>query len=443
MADKANVVENQSRNTEPYFADIEAGLIYTSPSGKTFKPRYSEIAIERKRKFAEFSPIDSSSTYVQDNGVKSSIIPLKMWFVGPYHHEEAKLFEDALAERGVGLLTLPTDDRGARYVIPTKQKRTNKVVDSVNVTSFEVSFYETSEEFKNAAIDDVSKNISEETDKFNASSAKAFESGLSTNGGLAGITNKLTSVNDAIKDKLDFSKYTQPFQQIDTLRTAAIGEFTTITASIDNNISNALSAPLTVASQLKGAINAPYFSQTTNLFNAYSDFLNSILTSESTSSAKIKNNAVIQEVVGGLALSAWANKAISADYSTREDAIKYFGEISDAYDDFVDHLKDFEDLTAERRADERYIIDQSSYEALYKSIQLILGGLNSLLVDLPQETTITLANGATPINIVAEYYPDMFSSDANLALDYFEKTNSLTESQLLYIEGGTEIKVMI
>lgn len=423
-------------NTDPaYLKASKKGLLFVAPDATEFSPKFNIIGTKNKRKAKIFDYIERDQSFVQDNGMRSPEFEMNLWFVGDDHHIVAADFERALSLRGVAELTLPLDTK-LRFVIPMSFKRTNRFVDGVNRTMFEVSFHETIQP-SSILKGDAKESVGFFAKILQGDAAGAFADKLSPLGSRLQATSAFSAVNGAVKKTLNFAS---------TARRAQSGLITawqsTVT-SIDTNVSNLFEQPLILASQLQSALTLPIFPRVTNLLSAYGTLLGSQKIPLTRYDSDSKNLISIQELTGASALGAMATKVVELDYRTRQEAIDAFSAVAAQYEEFLEYLEDQQLATEELPLAQRYYPDAGVCESLQAMIQRMAGQVDAILLNTRQEIEITLDKDETPLNIVAKWYPTLFQRSASSALSFFESTNSLTADQRFVLERGTQIKVLV
>lgn len=125
------------------WADEIAAAAYTSPSGKKIEFNFAS-ALSRKTplKTAENVFPDVDGAEIQSLGLGGKKFPMTALFNGGDCLTQASDFEDALCERGVGVLEHPI--YGKMNVVPTGEiERVDDLVDSLNESRVKVTFAET------------------------------------------------------------------------------------------------------------------------------------------------------------------------------------------------------------------------------------------------------------------------------------------------------------
>lgn len=140
--------------------DEIGGASYTAPSGKKIEFNF-ESGLSRKTplKTAENTFPDVDGAEIQSLGLGGKKFPMTALFNGGDCLTQASEFEEALCERGVGVLEHPI--YGKMNVVPTGEiERVDNLVDSLNESRVKVTFAETivDESFPDgevAAVDDL------------------------------------------------------------------------------------------------------------------------------------------------------------------------------------------------------------------------------------------------------------------------------------------------
>ena len=115
---------------------------YRSPGGERFVFSYENVSQTFDKKTAAFEFPDAEGTFVQDLGVTGRRFPFRCFFWGANHDLEARRFEDALRESGIGTLEHPM--YGVFDVVPTGTiTRRDDLKTAANQSVFDVAFWQT------------------------------------------------------------------------------------------------------------------------------------------------------------------------------------------------------------------------------------------------------------------------------------------------------------
>ena len=116
--------------------------VYTSPSGREFIGIYEDVSKVINKKTTAFEFPDVDGTYVQDLGPKGRQYPMKWIFSGEDYDTEAEDFDDALEEKGPGILQHPL--YGTFDVLPFGSiTRNDSLVNAANQAVYDITFYTT------------------------------------------------------------------------------------------------------------------------------------------------------------------------------------------------------------------------------------------------------------------------------------------------------------
>lgn len=412
---------------EPYQLASEGGLTYTSPSGRRFRPRFTDVPVERSRRVKSFDFIDTKGTYIQSLGMMSSKIALNMYFIGPRHHEEAQKFEQALAEDGVGSLALPLS-KGVKSVYATKIKKHNKFVDAVNRTTFEVTFAETIEQYQSAVVIlEVSTVLSD------LASQRALSEGLK-------IPANLSSVIDTAKSGV--ARINVAMQRGLTATNSVKNQFDSVMTSLDTNASLIFEKPLIFASQVQKALSIPIFPRSTDLVSSYGSFIDSVSNDPYVMAPFIKNVYLVDLVFGTAAISQLAVSANQLQYKSRNEALEVMDQVKSKYEAYIASLYARETFTASLPLNQRFIVDPKIYESLYALMQSASSSSSASMAGLKKESIFTTDYDTATLVLASKHYLEEFKTDSNLAISRFIQENQLSGDRVIMLPRGTEYKVL-
>jgi len=222
---------------------------YTPPSGLRITFDYQDLSQTVEKKTSAFEFPDAEGTLVQDHGMAGRRFPWRIFFSGPDCDMQAKVFEAALMERGIGVLETPL--YGQYDVIPFGDiSRRDDLVTAANQVVFEVTFFSTLGSAYPAVQDDPASAVLTALDLFGDASGAEFASSLDLGSAAeeAGLLDTINGLVADVGDKLD---------RIAACQAVVKDEFDDIVATINATIDTLVAQPLALAWSTKQMIQAP------------------------------------------------------------------------------------------------------------------------------------------------------------------------------------------
>lgn len=222
---------------------------YTGPDGTRVVFQYEDVSktIRKKTHAHEFPSVDD--TFVQDQGLKGSIYPLRVFFSGEDHDLEALAFEALLEQRGAGTLEHPM--YGTVTAIPFGAiVRNDALVTASNQTIFDVTFWQTIAALYPAADANTLALVDAAVADYDTAGAAQFAESIETSA--AGQTSAFTADMQRLKDGA-----------VSTLKAAQDGtgklqaKMQRIDQAINSTLDTLVGGPLTLATQLRQLVTAP------------------------------------------------------------------------------------------------------------------------------------------------------------------------------------------
>lgn len=408
---------------------------YTSPSGTRISFAYEDVSREFEKRTTAFEFPEVDGTYVQDLGSSGRRYPLRIFFWGDNYDLLASGFEEALRERGIGLLEHPI--YGNIDVVPFGTiTRRDDLLTRANQAVIEVTFFETFNLIYPSSTTDREAALNASLSAFNEALANNF----------AGNTNLQSAVQGALfKNRyqvlLGLTK--SGLQAIADAQDSVKRAFETIDKSINQGIDLLIATPLTLAFQTALLIQAPARALTSlkARLEAYRNLAFSIFDGDgAVVTAAEEQEFRTRELFGTTFVTGGIIAALNNDFQTRREAIEAVEEIVLEFDRAVDwrdaNFASFELTTPPSSLPP---IDTGElYQALQTSVALASSFLIELSFDLRTEVRITLDRPRNLIELCGELYG---SIDENL--DLMINSNNLTGSEILEIPKGREIVYFI
>lgn len=392
---------------------LETQASYQSPTGKIFIFQYENLSKAVTKKTTVFDFLDADGSYVQDLGSTGRRYPLEIIFWGSDCDDVADSFEDALLERGIGVLNHPMYGTKNVVAIETISRRDN-VKSQANQVTITVTFFETVEILYPTSQIDAGSEIENTIVEANSAIANKYKDNLdiTTPGAKANIG---TNVNNFVKitdsNLRNIANKTRSVQQ----------KFDNIKRSIDSNITTLVSDPIALAQQINQLTQTPARSTAsiTARLEAYENLAKSTISQSSSDNKFYTDDLFATGYLIGTVISA-----INAQFITQRDAI-----------DSAETILDLSNEIEQWRENNGSQIDTGeAYQQIQKIVSLTAGYLIELSFSLKFERQKTLDRDRTVIDLVAELFGNI---DENL--DFFITSNNLSGSEILLLRRGKQI----
>lgn len=401
---------------------------YISPSSKRIVFTYEDVAQEINKLTTAYDFPDGEGTFVQDLGHTGRRYPLRVIFWGEDHDLDAKLFEDALLERGRGTLEHPI--YGTIRVVPFGTiERVDRLKTQANQTVFEVTFWESTQAVfptDQSAPDEVSLTL---LGVFNDEAASSFETRAEVDSAveratfreqLRAVTNAIRSAVGRVADKV-----------ADVKR-----QFDAIFNSINNSLDALVGTPLTLAFQILELAEAPARAAAliSDKLDAYRNLADDIfnralpiLGLDNTAS----NEFLSLDLTAQSAVAASALSILETDFTSQPEAIDAADRLAQLMDDFTEWREQGFDSVEE-------IDTGEAYSALQELVASTLQTLVSIALDLPQERVVTLDRARNLIELVGEFYGEI-----DERLDEFIDLNRIVGEEIIEIPIGRVVRYYV
>lgn len=299
---------------------------YTSPSGFRFVFNTVQANREFDKNTTAFDFPGVEGTYVQDlGGVSGHRYPMRCIFWGDNHDIEARLFEQALAERGRGRLEHPRD--GQISVVPFGRiTLRDDLVRAANQTIFEVEFFESRVDLFPAGVTDpAASSLGNARDTFSAAAAVfAANVDLSLPTEVVTLRNRLSLSTGVVRSIMT------PIvgKDADILR-----QFNAVADSITSNLDTLATDPLTIANQVTNFLLLPASvpDSVPGLLDSFGEIINGI-TGGTDPVVANDNEFRSDELFATSSVAAAVVSSVTGDYRTRSLAVSAAAAISDQFD---------------------------------------------------------------------------------------------------------------
>jgi hypothetical protein len=233
---------------------------------------------------------------------------------------------------------------------------------------------------------------------------------------ITGVADDLTGLADDVRREVDAAK-------------AGILELINVSAAIPQIIGAASDIVRTITSIPQDS--ADLFSQIVDMTNdVLNDFGEDI--SNASTPTDSANVAYILQGIGTACVLGVANAGIMIDYETRETVGKSIDDISGAYSDYLAVLQ-----SAGNRDGSKFAVDHDTLSGLHGAAYDTITYLTNASFDLKLKRTYTLTAPSDPVTLCWKYYRDI-SHDT---LDFFARTNKLTNYEFIEIPAGREVAI--
>ena len=410
---------------------------YVSPKGTRVEFDYEDVTKLVDKRTAAFNFPDADGTYIQDSGHTGWRYPLRVIFWGEDYDTAAATFEEALSEKGEGVLEHPA--YGTINVVPFGEiRRRDKLKTNANQATVEVVFWETTGIIFPTSQTDPKSDILSALEKYNEKAAQE----LADNTSLTKVTAAAKAKNGyqaLLNAAVDGVKTVSGLMAIADTQDDVKRQFTAIVDSINAGIDTLISDPLTLAFQTLLLIQSPARAAAAieARLSAYGDLATSIFSGEGAVKTpdvtrNPANEYYIEELyaagyVTGAILSAVTPSAAASATATATQAI----ETAETVLDLAAAVNDWRD---DNLVSLSLIDTGGAYQQLQEAVALTAGFLVQTSFTLKQERRLVLTSPRTVIDVVAEIYGSVDDE-----LDFFINSNALTGSEILELPRGREI----
>ena len=411
-------------------------VIWTSPSGKVFtlltdgkikfsRKRKGEVKNNPTRSYGKnnnktsYKTVNMSDDTFQDKGVSGRDFSLKIYFIGDDHDIRANEFDTAYCEHGKSKIQLPFGTIMTVQALDIDYEQ--DIVGRIGITEIDLSFHECGITiYPTAMSSDTSfakKNISKIKNTISENFADAVQS---------------------LNDKQTFA--TRWMDNLDKLskKFADIQDSEILSILHDIQSQNILNNSFVMSTQL-GLLFKKGFNAYQNIYNVFEDISDIIMRffpSRQTSSPKSKY--IADDLFIKTAIIAACEVLTDTKFELRKDAIAAIDKIQDINDEYIEESQEIEQ-----------IINQNIKEAVINNsntndiVNNVIGSIISKCDDLKIEKNVVLKENSNPLMIAYEYYPDLFSKNPDVAIEYVNKTNNFEGDNLIFVEKGTKIVVYV
>ena len=427
-----DTTNNDGSASPAFFSRLRPGR-FTSPAGVESSFLFDTLSRSRGKKTSAHEVSDSDTTIIQDSGTTLLVFPLDVYFVGENGDQEADIFFKSLTEErytpdAPGILNHPR--WGDIPVIPfdevaqSESYTTGSGVFRVTVTLRETKSVSRSavSKISPSTLDKASKTVNESaidragrmvtTAKAKYAKAKAVVTSKVKI--ITGVADDLTGVADSVRREVDAAK-------------AGILELINVSAAIPEIIGAASDIIRTISSIPQDS--ADLFSQivemTNDIFTSFGEDISNASTPDDSA-----NVAYILQGIGTACILGVANAGIMIDYETRDTVGKTIDDIDTEYANYVAILQS-------AGSDSTFAIDHDTLSGLHGVAYDTVIYLTETSFNLKLKRTYRLTAPSDPMSLCWKYYRDL----SHETLDFFARTNKLTDYEFIEIPAGREVAV--
>lgn len=416
-------------------------MIYTSPSGTVFTGIFEDVSKDIVKKTTAFNFPDVDGTYVQDLGKQGRRYPIRWIFSGEDYDQEAEDFDNAIEEKGPGILQHPL--YGTFDVVPFGTiKRRDDLVTAANQAVYDITFYETIKII--FPVSELSAFNSMEIGFGDFSSAAAF----SFDDALSLLTaNEITGFIASAKSGL--RKIKKSMAKVAAATATIERAFNDVADLLDETLTTLVGGPLLIATQMIALTRLP--SQAASSIqvklDAYGNLLASLTEGESNQFAQgldsqAGNAFTNNNLLASLAVLGSIESTISENtvFSTRTETIEAIENLDSKFTDYLNWSdRNREGLVISalptREPGTTDLIDTGeSYQQLLNVFAIGQGRLTQIAFSALQERSVILDRDRTFIDFVAEFYGQLDEQ-----YDFIIQSNKLTGIELFEIPKGREM----
>lgn len=228
----------------------EAVAAYTPPSGLKITFDFQDLSKRVNKKTSVHSFPDANGVLVQDHGVGTRIYPMRVIFWGLDCDTQAKVFDAALEETGIGTLDHPMYGDNIPVVPFGAITRRDDLVTNANQVIFDVVFYKTIEAIYPAVDEDQANAVLTALDLFGEAGAAEFATSISqgTISEEQGLIDNIQDLLGEVQDGLD---------SIAAVQDIVNDQFQDLVDTINLGIDTLIAQPLSLAFNIQQMVQAP------------------------------------------------------------------------------------------------------------------------------------------------------------------------------------------
>lgn len=439
--------------------DEIGGASYTAPSGKKIEFNYdSSLSRKTPLKTAENTFPDVDGAEIQPLGLGGKKFPMTAIFSGGDCLTQASDFEDALCERGVGVLEHPI--YGKINVVPTGDiERSDDLVSSLNESRVKVTFAETivDESFPDGEVASVDE-LEAAAEAYEDAAAESFADMIET----ASIDDQLDlqatlkaqidAINQGIADIMeDVNAFREETRKISREIQTVKNTLNKMIGTVDVMVGSAMEIATAMIQliRLPGELVMGAMAKIEGYATIASSILNTIKR-DPVGAAAIKNQYAATSVALGGIVSAVsygvAKSALDASGKTEKNGSTMasvssggFASRSDALlaaDSIVEMFETYKNYMDSQTAKDAFVDSGEGYAALLENVTAAVKIIQTASFSLPTTRICKLGRDRQVIELLCELY----GADGFSRLDEFIMDNKLNADEIVELPMGREIR---
>lgn len=416
--------------------------VYTSPQGSQFTFQFENVSKEIDKKTTAFNFPDVEGTYIQDLGKKGRRYPMRVIFWGEEYDTIAEAFDNAVEEKGPGILQHPL--YGTFDVVPFGTiKRRDDLVTAANQAIYDITFYETIKIIFPISALSAENSMKAGIQIFSSpAAAENYDDALSVS-----LASEITGYIDSAKSGL--RKVKKAMAKVAATTAAIERAFNDVANILDETITTLVGGPLLIATQMIALTRLP--SQAAGSIQAKLDAYGNLLTSLTTGTSnqftqgldsQAGNAYTNNNLVASLAVLGAIESTISENtlFTTRTETIEALENLDQKFTDYIT----WSDLNREslvqgalpiREPGTSDLIDTGeAYQQLLNVFAIGQGRLTQIAFSALQERSVILDRDRTFIDFAAEFYGQLDEQ-----YDFIIQSNKLTGIELFELKKGREM----
>lgn len=426
------------------FDRLRPSIKLISPLGIPFDAKWIGNARSKQKSLGRFKFPGVSGEYIQDLDMGASSYPLTIYFDGPNHDLISESFWNATDQSGRWTIVHPTK---YRQVLQLSSVRENiKPVEGGNITVFDLEFIESLELSEVISGKQLSSIASAANIAFTGLAVAEFAGAVITES--ADAVQTLKSVGQIIGDDIaaSTSGITSGLPELRNQITGNKKQLGNAIAGFDvsgiaQSISDLNQAGIQAYEQLQQAEEAAFPLDSLLSFidaqlDGPIDNLPVVNRMRLGGDSAAYNQALICEIAIGTGISAQADLIGRYEYRSRSDAIAAISRLQSNFDRSMNAIEIVQGYFDGLLLEKQYVGYVRTYNQMRQVFSNAIRAVLENIVSLPTTRTYKTDRPSSPIIEFAKFYN---GGDIDTEYDRFLSDNDFTESQILYLEPGTEV----
>lgn len=442
QGDLDELIEERSNSWEGRVA--LQGAAYISPSGVRIVFDYEDVERAVTLRGTVFGFPGVNNEYVQRKGYGSRRYPMRCFFSGPDHDEQATRFEAAVLEDGIGRLEHPMYGTIPEVVPFGDLTRADHLVTAANQSIVEVTFWTTTGAVYPSATPNAGNEVQAQLDAFDAAAAENFSDATD-------LEEETKKANEKAGVRSLLKSVSASLQSVSDTVQGVRNEFADLTATINEGIDVLVGQPLLLARQIVDLVKAPAraLDGIQSRLDAYGRLADSIFGSEQgnpaqalsvgaalgTRNSQIANDFHTADLFASSAVSGSVLASLAHKFTSKPEAIRAADTIAAQWDAYTAWRDAGLEALEVMSLSPAQVDTGTAYQPLQASVALATGRLVEISFSLLPERRVVLDRNRTLIDVCAEFY----GSVDNDKLDYFIETNQLSGDEILELPKGRSV----